>query len=227
MPRSHHYYAKDIVSLAKTAIELSGVNPEIKTQSKRKYYAAITNFVNEKAARTRNRNLPDDYHLINDYRFFINNYERHLEDLAKDDNLIVTATTNYVNTLVRCTEMLVTPVLCPSPKRLTTNDLVDKWTMVFRRQNDLKGYNTTAEITHERNGKQLNLKIKKKQYKGNIFRQHDYFIATIKQGDVDLVIRINEKEQQQNTFFTGTFMGKLPVYNQYPTGELFMIRASA
>ncbi|NJN76997.1 MAG: hypothetical protein HC803_00605 [Saprospiraceae bacterium] len=96
----------------------------------------------------------------------------------------------------------------------------------FRRQNDLKGYNTTAEITHELNGKQLNLRIKQKHYKGDIFRQHDYFIATIKQGDVDLVIRINKKEQQQSSFFTGTFMGKLPVYNQYPNGELFMIRAS-
>lgn len=227
MPKSHHYYAKDIVCLAQNAIELSGVDSEIKTQSKRKFYTAITNFVNEKAERTRNRNLPNDYHLINDYRFFINNYERHLEALTKDENHIITATTNYVNTLVRCTGRLVTPILSTSPKQLTTNDLVDKWTMIFRRQNDLKGYNTTAEITHERNGKQLNLRIKQKQYKGDIFRQHDYFIATIKQGDVDLVIRINQKEQQQNTFFTGTFMGKLPVYNQYPTGELFMIRASA
>ncbi|NJN76996.1 MAG: hypothetical protein HC803_00600 [Saprospiraceae bacterium] len=131
MPQSHHYYAKDIVSLAQNAIELSGVNPEIQNESKRKYYTAITNFVNEKSERAKDKNLPNNFRLINDYRFFINNYEEHLSTLAKNPKHIVKATTSYMNTLVRCTGILVTPIIMPTFKKLTTNDLVDKWTMVF------------------------------------------------------------------------------------------------
>ncbi|MFK7947523.1 MAG: hypothetical protein AB8G11_08040 [Saprospiraceae bacterium] len=232
MPNSRNYYAKDIVCLAQNAISLSGIDENLKTQSKRKFYSTIANFVNTKAHRNRNRELPEDFRPIKDYRFFIKHYEQNLDILStKGEDAIVTATTSYVNTLVRCTGIRVVPVIPEKSKKenrkATTNDLVDKWTIVFRRQNDLKGYNTPAEIIHRKQGqKELQLNIRQKQYKGQLFKQHDYFIATIKSGDVDLVIRINEELQQQRMFFTGTFMGKLPVYNQYPTGEIFMIRAN-
>lgn len=232
MPNSRNYYAKDIVCLAQNAIALSGIDETLKAQNKRKFYSSITNFVNKKAQRNRNRELPDDFRLIKDYRFFINHYEKNLSVLSSEgEKAVVTATTSYVNTLIRCTGIRIVPIPSIQTKttnrKATTNDLVDKWTMVFRRQNDLKGYNTAAEIIHRRQGlKELQLNIKKRQYKGQLYKQHDYFIATIKSGDVDLVIRINEEIQQQRMFFTGTFMGKLPAYNQYPTGEIFMIRAN-
>ncbi len=227
MPKSRHYYARDIISLAQKAIELSGVSLDIKKQSSRKYYATVLSFVNEKARKAKDKQLPDTYSFITDYRFFINNYEKHLEEFQKEGkHAIIRATTSYINTLIRCTEMMITPVITEKKRQTTTNDLVDRWTMIFRRQNDLKGYNLTAEIIHGRNGKQITLEIKQKLYRGLLYRQHDYFIATIKQDDIDIVIRINEDMLQQGMFFTGTFMGKLPVYNQYPTGEIFMIRAS-
>lgn len=233
MPNSRNYYARDIVCLAETAISSSGVDESLKNQSKRKFYSTVADFVNTKARRNRNAALPDIYRPINDYRFFIKHYEQNLDVLStKGKDAIVTATTSYINTLIRCTGINIVPILPVQSKKVnrkaTTNDLVDKWTIVFRRQNDLKGYNTPAEIIHRRQGlKELQLNIKQKQYKGQLYKQHDYFIATIKSGDVDLIIRINEELQQQRMFFTGTFMGKLPVYNQYPTGEIFMIRANA
>ena len=233
MPNARNYYAKDIVCLTQNAITLSGIDENLKNQSKRKFYSSIADFVNTKARRNRNTELPENFRPINDYRFFINHYEKNLKILStKGKDAIVTATTSYVNTLIRCTGIIIIPIPTIKSKNVnrkaTTNDLVDKWTMVFRRQNDLKGYNTSAEIIHHRQGlKKLQLNIKKKQYIGQIYKQHDYFIATIKSGDVDLIIRINEELQQQKMFFTGTFMGKLPAYNQYPTGEIFMIRANA
>lgn len=230
MPNSRNYYAKDIVCLMQNAIRLSGIDESLKYQSKRKFYSSIIKYVNTKAQKNRSKLLPNEFRLIHDYRFFINHYEKNLYRLSKEgEDVIVTATTSYINTLIRCTGLNIVPVVKANKHRkVTTNDLVDKWTIVFRRQNDLKGYNTSAEIIHCHEGlKELQLKIKQKQYRGQLYKQHDYFIATIKSGDVDLIIRINEALQQQKMFFTGTFMGKLPVYNQYPTGEIFMIRASA
>lgn len=227
MPKSRYYLARDIVRLAETAIALSEINLDIKTQSKRKYYSKLINFVNDRARFTRSPNLPDHFSVINDYRFFINNYEKHLKTLEeKGKNVKVKATTSFINTLIRCTDIIITPIIVKEERKVTTNDLVDRWTIVFRRQNDLKGYNTTAEIIHKTTGKEINLIIKQKEYKGYVYRQHDYFIAVIKEDDIDIVIRINEELQQDGIFFTGTFMGKLPVYNQYPTGEIFMIRES-
>ena len=232
MPNSRYYLTRDIVRLVENAIELSGIDTEMKNTSKRKFYSNLASYVNTKAYRTKDALLPEDYRPINDYRFFLKHYEENLQQLEiNGESTTSRATTSYLNALIRCTGMRIVPIQkqkTPEENRkATTNDLVDKWTMVFRRQNDLRGYNTAAEIIHKGKGKELKLNIKQKQYKGQIFRQHDYFIATIKSGEVDLVIRINEELQQQRMFFTGTFMGKLPVYNQYPTGEIFMIRANA
>jgi hypothetical protein len=229
MPKSRYYQVQDIIHLVEKTIEIAQVDSSIKLQSRRKYYQLITDFVNKRADRAKGNQLPNDYHLIKDYRFFINHYENHLERIKREDNndFLVTATTSYINTLSRCTGVILSPQLRPEKKKtITTNDLVDKWTLIFRRQNDLKGYNTTAEIKHSHKGKEITLELKKKLYAGTLQRQQGYFIAIIKDKDVDIVIRINKDDIEKSTFFTGTFMGKLPVYNQYPSGEIFMIRES-
>ena len=229
MPKSRYYQVQDIIHLVEKTIEIAQVDSSIKLQSRRKYYQLITDFVNKRADRAKGNQLPNDYHLIKDYRFFINHYVNHLERIKREDNndFLVTATTSYINTLSRCTGVILSPQLRPEKKKtITTNDLVDKWTLIFRRQNDLKGYNTTAEIKHSHKGKEITLELKKKLYAGTLQRQQGYFIAIIKDKDVDIVIRINKDDIEKSTFFTGTFMGKLPVYNQYPSGEIFMIRES-
>lgn len=229
MPKSRYYHVQDIIHLVEKTIEIAQVDSIIKSQSRRKYYQSITDFVNKKADKVRGNQLPDDYHLIKDYRFFINHYEKHLERMKREDSndFLVTATTSYINTLSRATGIILPPQLRPAKQKvITTNDLVDKWTLIFRRQNDLKGYNTTAEIKHSHKGKEITLELKKKQYAGKLQRQQGYFIAVIKDRDVDIIIRINKDDIEKSTFFTGTFMGKLPVYNQYPSGEIFMIRES-
>lgn len=117
MPNSRYYLANDIVRLAETAIELSGIDSDIKKKSKRKYYSTLIAFVNEKARRAKSTHLPDDFSLITDYRFFINNYEKHLETIAKEGNDVkVRATTSFVNTLIRCTEEIITPIIVKKKK---------------------------------------------------------------------------------------------------------------
>lgn len=229
MPRSRYYHVQDIIHLIEKAIDSAQIDLSIKSQSKRKYYQLLTDFVNKRASRTKKVHLPDFYYQIKDYRFFINHYEKYLERIRKEgtSDFLVTATTSYINTLSRCTGICLSPELRPKkPPIITSNDLVDKWTLIFRRQNDLKGYNTTAEIKHGNKGKEITLELKKKLYAGKLEKQQDYFVAIIKDRDVDIILRINKDDIEKCTFFTGTFMGKLPVYNQYPSGEIFMIRES-
>jgi len=229
MPRSRYYHVQDVIHLVEKTIAIAQIDLSIKSQSRRKYYQLLTDFVNKRADRVKGNQIPTQYNAIKDYRFFINHYEKHLTRIRKEGHhdFLVTATTSYINTLSRCTGILLSPEIRPKKsKTITTNDLVDKWTLVFRRQNDLKGYNTTAEIRHSHTGKEITLEFKKKLYAGKLKRQQDYFIAVIKDKDVDVIIRINKDDIEKSTFFTGTFMGKLPVYNQYPSGEIFMIRES-
>lgn len=229
MPRSRYYQVQDVLHLVEKTIEIAQIDLSIKSQSRKRYYQLLTDFVNKRADKVKGSQIPKSYHLIKDYRFFINHYEKHLERIEREgeNDFLVTATTNYLNTLSRCTGMLLSPEIRPvKPKVITTNDFVDKWTLIFRRQNDLKGYNTTAEIKHSHKGKEITLQLKKKLYAGKLKRQNDYFIAVIKEDDVDVIIRINKEDIEKSTFFTGTFMGRLPVYNQYPSGEIFMIRES-